>query len=245
MLAMGLAMTHAPLGPADKFKLYQLHKSVGITILLLAVLRLLWRVAHRPPALPDDMPAWERGAAESTHVLLYVFMIGMPLVGWAMVSVSPFNLPTVFYGVVRWPHLTFLTAFGPKTALEPFFKLVHAYGAYVLIAVLLLHVGAALRHYVVERDTILQRMVPGLPRLGALPERRTNRDDPHPDRDRGRRFGDDVRRGLGRHLDGRIRPRAGSASRAPRPATNSRASSRPSRPRSSSIRPSPKRRTSR
>jgi polyisoprenoid-binding protein YceI/cytochrome b561 len=105
MLAIGLTMTHVKLAPVDKFKLYQLHKSIGLTILALALLRLGWRLVHRPPALPAAMPAWERGAAEGTHVLLYGFMIGLPLLGWAMVSASPFNLPTVLYGVLPWPHL--------------------------------------------------------------------------------------------------------------------------------------------
>ena len=173
MLVMGLAMTHLSLPMADKFKLYQLHKSVGLTILLLALARLAWRLAHRPPPLPDGMPAWEKGAAEATHVLLYIFMIGMPLVGWALVSVSPLNLPTRLYGLLPWPHLTFLGAFGPKTLLEPIFKAVHAYGAYALIAFVALHAAAALRHYLVERDDVLQRMIPGLPHLGRRSEGET------------------------------------------------------------------------
>jgi cytochrome b561 len=170
MIAIGLTMAHAPIPRATKFMLFQLHKSVGLTILMLALLRLFWRLAHRPPPLPAAMPRWERGAAETTHGLLYVFMIGLPLIGWAMVSVSPLNLPTVLYGVLPWPHLTFLTALGPKKALEPVFQWLHAYGAYVLIAFLALHVGAALRHYFFERDTVLQRMIPGLPALRARPQ---------------------------------------------------------------------------
>ncbi len=166
-LIMGLKMTHVKLAPADKFYLYQLHKSVGITILVLAALRLLWRLFHRPPPLPADMPAWERGAAEATHVLLYAFMIGLPLVGWAMVSASPFNIPTLLYGVVHWPHLGVLAGLpnDAKKPIEATLKLVHAYGAYALIVFIALHAGAALRHYVIKHDDILQRMIPGLPRL--------------------------------------------------------------------------------
>ncbi|UDL92985.1 cytochrome b [Lichenihabitans sp. PAMC28606] len=169
MVVMGLLMVHGSLAPADKFRLYQLHKSVGLTILILAVLRLVWRFSHRPPTLPADMPAWERGAAEGTHVVLYAFMIGLPLVGWALVSASPFNLPTVLYGVLPWPHLSFLSSLpaASKKSVGAVLEMVHAYGAYVLIAFVALHAGAALRHYFIEQDTILQRMIPGLPRFGA------------------------------------------------------------------------------
>ncbi len=174
MLAIGLLMTHGAIPPATKFKLYQAHKSIGLSILMLAVLRLLWRFGHRPPALPAGMPAWEKGAAESTHVLLYVFMIGMPLVGWAVVSMSPLSIPTLFFGAVRVPDLTFLTALGPKAVLEPVLKAMHAYGAYALIAFIALHAAAALRHYVIENDDVLQRMIPGLPRFNA-PRKETSR----------------------------------------------------------------------
>lgn len=167
MLVMGLAMAHAPLSPLIKFKLFQLHKSVGITILIAAALRLLWRLAHRPPPLPGAMPRWEKGAAESTHVLLYGLMIGMPLVGWALVSASPLNIPTMLYGLVRWPHIPVTAWFGwNKVQASAVLDTVHAYGAYVLIALILLHAGAALRHHFVLRDPVLRRMIPGLPWLG-------------------------------------------------------------------------------
>lgn len=173
MLVMGLAMTHGPLAPQQKFQLYQLHKSIGITILVAAVLRLLWRFTHRPPPLPGDMPRWEKGAAESTHVLLYALMIGMPLVGWALVSVAPLNIPTVLYGVVPWPHIPLTAWFGwNKAQASGVLASVHAYGGYALIALFLLHAGAALRHHLVIRDGVLRRMIPGLPWLGRpLPER--------------------------------------------------------------------------
>ncbi len=174
MLAMGLAMTHAPLTPLLKFQLYQLHKSVGITILVAAALRLVWRFAHRPPPLPGDMPALEKGAAEGTHVLLYGLMIGMPLVGWALVSASPFNIPTVLYGVLPWPHIPVTAWFGwNKAQASAVLATVHAYGGYALIALVLLHAGAALRHHLVLRDDVLRRMIPGLPWIGrATPTKR-------------------------------------------------------------------------
>ncbi len=104
LIGIGLAMTHLALAPMLKFQLYQLHKSIGITVLLAVLLRILWRFFHRPPALPD-LPRLEKAAAEGMHTLLYLLMVMLPLTGWALVSVSPFNLPTVLYGLVPWPHL--------------------------------------------------------------------------------------------------------------------------------------------
>lgn len=163
MVIMGLAMAHAPLATATKFKLYQLHKSVGITILLLAVLRLAWRLTHRPPPLPIGMPASEKAAAHGAHVLLYALMIGLPLAGWALVSISPINLPTVLYGLVPWPHLPVLSGLprAEKSAWAPMVADVHAYGAYALSALVAVHVLAALRHHFLLRDDTLRRMLPG------------------------------------------------------------------------------------
>ncbi len=172
MLAMGLAMTHVKLTPFTQFKLYQLHKSIGITILLAAALRLLWRVTHRPPALPDGMPGWEKGAAEGTHLLFYILMIGMPLVGWALVSAAPLNIPTVLYGVIPWPHIPIFAQWHIKAQAAPVLARIHAYGGYTLIGFLLLHAGAALRHHLVLRDDVLRRMIPGLPWFGRAQTRR-------------------------------------------------------------------------
>ncbi len=160
--SIGLVMMHVKLAPLTQFKLYQLHKSIGITILLLVVLRILWRVRHRPPALPVDMPPLERRAAEGTHVLLYGLMLGLPLVGWAVVSASPLNIPTVLYGVLPWPHLPMPPGI-TKATLSPILGAIHAYGAYVLIALVGVHAAAALRHHFMIGDDILRRMIPGLP----------------------------------------------------------------------------------
>ncbi len=172
MVAIGLVMTHAKLAPFTQFKLYQLHKSVGITVLLFALARLVWRWAHRPPPLPAEMPRLEKRAAEGAHVVLYGLMIGMPLVGWALVSASPLNIPTLLYGVLRWPHLPVLATLPHKAAVEAALKLVHAWGAYVLIAVVAVHVAAALRHHLWVGDDVLRRMIPGLPRFGTVRARR-------------------------------------------------------------------------
>src|SRR5690606_18071750 len=86
---------------------FQLHKSIGITILFLALARLAWRFANPPPPLPEEMPKIEKTASHVVHVAFYVLMIGIPLGGWLMVSISPVQLSTVLYGVISWPHLPF------------------------------------------------------------------------------------------------------------------------------------------
>ncbi len=160
LAVIGLTMTHAKLKPFDLFKLYQLHKSIGITILLVAFLRLAWRLAHHPPALPV-MPPLERKAAEASHVLLYVFLFVLPLTGWAVVSAAPLNIPTVLYGIVPWPHLPILSTLQNKAPVERVLARTHDYLAYALIALVTLHAAAALRHHFLLRDDVLTRMLWG------------------------------------------------------------------------------------
>jgi cytochrome b561 len=159
LIAIGLSMTHLGLASMTKFQLYQLHKSIGITVLLAVLLRIVWRLTHRPPPLPA-MPPLEKAAAEGTHVLLYLLMLTIPLAGWALVSVSRLNLPTVLYGVVPWPHLPILPDIANKAPVEALMKFVHGKLAWVLIAVIVLHAGAALRHHFILRDDVLRRILP-------------------------------------------------------------------------------------
>ena len=162
--AMGLAMTHLKLDPMRLFQLYQLHKSIGITVLLAAVMRLAWRMTHTPPALPDTMPEAEKVVAHGGHLVLYVFLFGLPLTGWALVSASVFDIPTVLYGVVPWPHLPVLSNLSDKAPVEALLKQIHAWGAYVLIAIVVGHAAAALRHHFILGDDVLLRMLPRLRR---------------------------------------------------------------------------------
>jgi cytochrome b561 len=160
LLIIGLVMTQLTLPPMRLFQLYQLHKSIGITVLLAACLRLGWRLTHRPPPLPNAMPPVERRAAAGSHLVLYAFLFGLPLTGWALVSASVFDIPTVLFGVIPWPHLPVLHDLANKAPAEAVLKRVHAYGAWTLIGVLVLHVGASLRHHLVLRDDVLLRMLP-------------------------------------------------------------------------------------
>lgn len=145
-----------------QFDLFQAHKSVGITVLVLSVARLAWRLGHRAPPLPASMRPWERGAAHATHLFFYVMMIGMPLTGWAMVSVSPWNIPTLLWHYIPWPHIAFLHQLAPasKSAVEALSGNIHLYLAYGGAALITLHVAAALKHQFVVRDGVLARMLP-------------------------------------------------------------------------------------
>ncbi|NOW45876.1 cytochrome b561 [Novosphingobium sp. SG751A] len=148
----------------DQFEAFQLHKSIGMSVLALSILRLLWRVSHRAPALPETMNALERFAAHATHLFFYAMMILMPLTGWALVSVSPFNIPTLLWHTIPLPHIAMLHDLaGPARAtagkLSGGAHVAMAFGGAALIG---LHVAAALKHQFINRDGVLGRMVPFL-----------------------------------------------------------------------------------
>jgi cytochrome b561 len=141
---------------------YQLHKSIGITILLLTVARVLWRMLNPPPALPAEMKPLEKKASHYVHVGLYALMILMPLLGWALVSSSKFQVPTVLFGTVGWPNLPFLSGLRGNELAQTILETLHSKGAWVIIGLLVLHVGGALKHEVSAEEGVLKRMIPGL-----------------------------------------------------------------------------------
>ncbi|GAB4520595.1 MAG: hypothetical protein Kow00133_07170 [Amphiplicatus sp.] len=160
-LAGGLYMTRIPDSEAAfKFQIFQLHKSFGVTILLLSLARLAWRLTHKVPPLPEAMPAWERVAARAAHWGFYVLMIATPLLGWAYVSVAPLSVPTFLFGVVPWPHMPFFEGVSDREAVAHLFEEMHEYAAFAFIGLLVLHAGAALKHHFVDRDDVLARMAP-------------------------------------------------------------------------------------
>lgn len=168
MLALGLYMTSLPPTDAGTFQLYQLHKSIGFVVLALATLRIVWRLLNRSPKLPDGMTAIERLAAHLGHAGLYALMFALPLSGWLMVSASPWNIPTVLFEVLPVPHLPVPAFLGDKNAAEATLKLVHEAAAWFLIALLVVHIAAALKHHFISRDATLRRMISTQPaRTGA------------------------------------------------------------------------------
>lgn len=161
LLTLGAIMVDLPRGSPEKFQLYQLHKSLGLTVLALSVIRLGWRLAHPPPPLPADLAAWERRAAGATHLAFYALMIGLPISGWMMVSASPWNIPTQPWGLFTLPHLPWFADHPGKEALEGTLKSVHETAAWTMAGLACLHVAAALRHHFIRRDAVLLRMLPG------------------------------------------------------------------------------------
>jgi cytochrome b561/polyisoprenoid-binding protein YceI len=161
-LALGWRMEDLPKGPAV-FALFQLHKSIGFILLALVVLRLAWRLAHRPPALPEAMPVWEKKAAGLAHVALYALLFGLPLTGWVLVSTSRISIPTLLFGVLPWPHLPWLAELSPTARAVWHDAAAGAHGllAVLMLAMLVMHVGAVLKHQLLVKDTVLGHMAPG------------------------------------------------------------------------------------
>lgn len=160
-ISLGLYMTR--LGNSQiglKFALYQFHKSVGISILALTLARLVWRLLHKPPPASAGQPAWERRAAHATHLAFYAFMIGLPLTGWIIVSSTPLDIPTVLFGVVPLPNLPGLNTLSDSAGISATFADIHAVAAYFLLATVVLHIAAALKHHMIDRDEVLWRMLP-------------------------------------------------------------------------------------
>jgi cytochrome b561 len=138
------------------------HKSIGITVLGLVLLRILWRISHRPPPLPHVFPKWERASAHAAHFLLYIIMLGLPLSGWMHDSAwkdAPTHPMTLFH-LVPWPRIGYLMNLPPqlKEHMHDVLFAVHAWFAYVLYALLVLHVGGALKHEFIDRHSVLRRM---------------------------------------------------------------------------------------
>ncbi|WP_025828468.1 cytochrome b [Acetobacter okinawensis] len=160
LIVMGLVMDHIHLDTMRVFQLYQLHKSIGITVMFLIALRIGWRLTHSAPALPADMPPLEKKGAHLAHLALYGLQVLLPLSGWAMVSVSMLGIPTVLFGAVPWPDLPVLSTLPDKAPVEVALKVVHHWASWGLLGLIILHVAAALRHQFVLHDHVLRQMMP-------------------------------------------------------------------------------------
>ena len=150
LLCVGFYMTGLPVSP-DKINVYMMHKSFGILVLLLVILRLGWRFLVPPPEALDAHQAWEKILAKGVHVLLYAALIAMPLSGWAMSSAGGF--PAHFFGLFELPHLT-----AKNEAIFDLTRGVHGLLAWVILGLVALHAAGAFKHHFIDRDATLRRM---------------------------------------------------------------------------------------
>jgi cytochrome b561 len=167
LLGLGFYMQDLPLSPR-KLQLYSWHKWAGVTVFALALLRLAWRAGHRPPALPVHMSRLERLAAHAGHGLLYLLSLAVPLSGWLMSSAK--GVQTVWFGVLPLPDLL-----KKDEALGDLLQTAHLGLNLLLLALVLVHIGAALKHHLIDRDEVLSRMLPG-----RGPGRRESAREPRP-----------------------------------------------------------------
>jgi len=145
-----------------------LHRSIGITVLVLSLVRLGWRLAFPPPRSPAHFRGWPKILAETVHAGFYVVMIGLPLSGWIFSSASPLiqTRPIILFNVVPWPAIGPLTTLphDQMKAVHGVFTNVHGWLAKAAYVLIVLHVGGALKHQVIDRDGMPGRMIPFLSR---------------------------------------------------------------------------------
>ncbi len=153
LFALGIYMHDLPFSPT-KLQLYSWHKWGGVCVFLLVLIRLVWRLIHRPPALPAHMQGLVRVAAHAGHHVLYLLMFAVPLSGWLMSSAKGFQ--TVLFGV--WPIPDLLTK---DPALAGILQPLHFALNMLLLIVVIGHVAAALKHHWIDKDDVLTRMLPG------------------------------------------------------------------------------------
>lgn len=141
-----------PKDEALKLRLYNVHESLGLTVLALTLARLAWRAGHPPPPLPADLPRPVRAAAGATHAALYALLLAMPVAGF--LATNAWGFPLRWFGLVAVP-----SPIGRDPALAPLLSAAHAWMALALALLLALHAGAALWHHLGRRDGVLRRML--------------------------------------------------------------------------------------
>ena len=153
---VGVVMYEMALSP-DKLRMLSYHKWLGVTVFILLVVRLVWRVAHKPAPLDAATPQWQMIAAKAVHALLYVLLLAIPLSGWLMSSAKGFQ--TVYLGVLPLPDLL-----SKDKALGDALAELHKILNITMLLLVIAHMTAALKHQFVDRDGTLARMLPFLNR---------------------------------------------------------------------------------
>lgn len=155
MLLSGLTMVNLDITRALKFSLYQWHKSLGIIALSLVLIRIIWRLTHKPPKLPMRINKLEKKLATLGHGALYFWMTLLPLSGWLIVSSSSYGIPTIVFGLFEWPHIPYVKA---DNNINDMASSSHVILAFSFIALLSLHVAAVIKHRIKEQENLIKRM---------------------------------------------------------------------------------------
>lgn len=161
-LALGIVMGSAwveGFATDIRFGMYQWHKTFGILVLLLSIIRVWWRLTHRPPAYPDTMSPAAIKAAKTGHTGLYFLMLAVPVSGWLLVSASSLNIPTLLFNAIPWPHLPVKSFLADAPAFANIMSEWHGLFAYAMLALLIAHIAAAYWHSLRLKDGIMQRML--------------------------------------------------------------------------------------
>jgi cytochrome b561 len=151
--ALGVTMVDIPGLTPTKLKYFSWHKWLGVTVLGLACIRLLWRLTHPAPVYPYTMPNWQQKAANALHGLLYLLIFAVPISGYFYSLAA--GVPVVYLGIVPLPVLI-----EPNQEWKAVLKQVHYVLNMTLLACVILHVLAALKHHFIDRDGVLKRMLP-------------------------------------------------------------------------------------
>lgn len=160
LFVAGKLMTGADevLGFEYTIRLYQWHKSFGVLVFVLTVIRIGWRLAHKPPDMPAYVNPWQARAARITHIAFYALLLVIPLSGWAVVSASTFQVPTVLFGQVTLPHIPFLQGTGDPEALAALTEEIHEWLGGALAVLVALHVAGAMSHHFGSKRGYLRRI---------------------------------------------------------------------------------------
>jgi cytochrome b561 len=154
MIGLGIYMVDIPRGTPDRSYFYNLHKSIGLTAGIIVLLRLWWRKKNPPPPLPASMPSWQVTASNLSHWLLYACLIVMPIVGFSASQFTKWGV--TYFGLFKIPPMAY-----QDKEIYAFLQGVHEFTAYLLMALLVVHILAAFQHLLVKKDGIFQRMLPG------------------------------------------------------------------------------------
>jgi len=154
MIGLGWYMTDIPKGTPARAFFYNLHKSIGVTLAIIVLIRILWRWSHRPPALPMGTARWVVNASRLSHSLLYTLLVLMPVAGFTASNFSKYGV--TYFGLFKIGPL-----FAENKSLYELFQGIHHAASEVLVVVICIHIAGALKHLLLDRDGVFFRMLPG------------------------------------------------------------------------------------